>query len=49
LKEESIWCYTGDPNKPTVELCDPIGYVDEEDYDSDLCGVGTKETLKGNG
>ena len=45
--EETIWCWTGDPDRAKKELCDPIGYVEEKDDDINLCGYGD-ENLKGN-
>ena len=44
-KQETIWCYTADPDTPW-ELCDPIGYVPPEacDYeDESLKGVKDAE------
>ena len=48
MKEDTIWCYTGDPQKPEIEICDPIGYVEAEDSGYDLCGI-SEETIIGNG
>ena len=40
MKEETIWCWTGDPDKPEKEMCDPIGYIETEDDEINLCGYG---------
>ena len=43
-EQETIWCYSGNPNNPTIELCDPIGSPELETIN--MCGYGD-ESLKG--